>query len=223
MISVQNSKGEYTRVMILLDSHSYIDGDFLGAMWKYDNIHENQVAWYKAQVEAYTAANNEKGVDGVVKSSLFFHIPLVEYKDAWYEYVNNGFNNTENVQYISGDTGEEKKVIYCGIHEDDLFETVLELGSTDAIFCGHDHYNNFDIVYKGIHLTYGMSVDYLAYPGIYLEGAQRGCTLIGFTNEGEYYRKTENYYQNKYVSVFGKEDVTMDVREPVTTFVEEAG
>lgn len=222
VISIQNTKGEYTRLLIGLDSHSYIDGDFLGAMWKYDNIHENQVAWYQKVVADYTAANAEKGVPGVVKSSLFFHIPLVEYKDAWYEYVNNGFRDTENVQFVSGEAGEEKKVIFCGIHEDDLFETVCELGSTDMIFCGHDHYNNFDIIYKGVHLTYGMSVDYLAYPGIYREGTQRGCTVLTFAPDGTYARQTENYYQEKYASVYDKETVTMQTMVPVSEFPAEA-
>lgn len=47
-----------------------------------------------------------------------------------------------------------------------MFDTALELGSTSGFFCGHDHYNNASIEYKGIRLTYGMSIDYLAMPGI---------------------------------------------------------
>lgn len=221
IISVRNSAGAYTRLLILMDSHSYIDGDFLGLMWKYDNIHENQVEWYKAQIEAYSAKNAEKGVDGVVKSSLFFHIPLVEYKDAWYEYARNGFKDTENVKFVSGFATEEEKVIFCGVGEDDLFETILAVGSTDAVFCGHDHYNNFDILYKGIHLTYGMSVDYLAYPGIYKEGAQRGCTVLTFNPDGTFDRAAESYYQDKYVSVYEKETVEMQEIVQASEFPED--
>ena len=55
---------------------------------------------------------------------------------------------------------------------------MLELGSTIGVFCGHDHYNNMSLGYKGIRLTYGMSIDYLAMPGIENDIAQRGAELI---------------------------------------------
>ncbi len=42
------------------------------------------------------------------------------------------------------------------------FERAVEIGSTKGIFCGHDHYNNISLEYKGIRLTYAMSIDYLA-------------------------------------------------------------
>ena len=58
------------------------------------------------------------------------------------------------------------------------YDTALELGSTTGFFCGHDHYNNASIEYKGIRLTYGMSIDYLAMPGIEKETKQRGAELI---------------------------------------------
>ena len=67
-----------------------------------------------------------------------------------------------------------------------LFNTALELGSTKAMFCGHDHYNNLSVEYKGIRLTYGYSIDYLAMPGIEEDTKQRGATLITINKSGEY-------------------------------------
>ncbi len=55
---------------------------------------------------------------------------------------------------------------------------MLELKSTTGTFCGHDHYNNMSLEYKGIRLTYGMSIDYLAMPGIEYDNKQRGAELI---------------------------------------------
>ena len=95
------------------------------------------------------------------------------------------------------------------MHDDNLFETMEELGSTKGIFVGHDHKNNFSLIYKGIRFTYGMSVDYLAYPGIYKLGAQRGCTVIEISPDGTFDCHAENYYQNKYVSLYDKEKVEM--------------
>ena len=221
IINVKNSDGITTQSLFVFDSHSYVDGDILGIMWKYDNIHENQVAWYENAVKSINEKNveiaKEKGlkISDTVKSAAFFHIPLEEQKDAWYEFADNGFADTENAKLYYGTAGEGKKVVYCGIGQDGLFEKMLELGSTQAVFCGHDHYNNFSIEYKGIRLTYGMSVDYLAYPGIYKEGAQRGCTLITFSPDGSFECTAENYYQEKYQGVYAKESVTMQTVEPV--------
>lgn len=211
VIKVQKSNGEITQAIFTFDSHSYTDGDYFGIFWKYDNIHENQVEWYKQTVLEMNAHNaaltgNESAV---VKSTAFFHIPLTEHQDAWYEYVENGFEDTENVKFIYGKAGEDGIIVYPGMHEDSLFETMLELGSTKAVFCGHDHENNFSVEYKGIRLSYAMSVDYLAYPGIYKMGSQRGCTMITYSPDGSFDCKNENYYQEKYTSLYQKESVTM--------------
>ncbi len=215
VINVKNSKGVITQSLYVFDSHSYTDGDYLGILWKYDNIHENQVQWYKDNVnmlnEQNTAVLKQLGSNekSDIKSSAFFHIPLTEQRDAWYEYMDNGFKDTENVKHIYGKAGESGKIVFSGMGEDNLFEAMLELGSTKSVFCGHDHDNNFSIDYKGIRLTYSMSIDYLAYSGIYKRGAQRGCTVINYSPDGSFDCKAENYYQDKYQSLYEKESVTM--------------
>ncbi len=215
VINVKNSEGIITQSLFMLDSHSYVDGDILGIMWKYDNIHENQVQWYKETLGTLNAQNNAllkemgKEENSHIKSAAFFHIPLTEQRDAWHEYRDAGYQDTENVKFHYGVAGEGGDIVFCGIHEDNLFETMLELDSTKAVFCGHDHENNFSVDYKGIRFTYGMSVDYLAYPGIYKLGSQRGCTMISFSPDGSFECKQENYYQDKYESVYEKESVEM--------------
>ena len=211
VIKVKNSKGIVTNAFFTIDSHSYIDGDFLGIQWKYDNIHENQIEWYKECVLAIDAANKAIDPDCPMFTSLcFFHIPLEEYGIAWQEYKANGYKDTENVKCFAGGYYEKDEKSYCGVYSDNFFETALELGSTKGIFCGHDHENNASIEYKGIRLTYGMSIDYLAYTGIYKKGAQRGCTVISLSADGELSVSLENYYQDKYVSKYEKEKVSMD-------------
>ena len=215
IIALKNSTGAVSQLLYVLDSHSYTGGDYLGILWKYDNLHQNQIDWYAETLKTYQEENEavygKMGLDKIpmLKSCLFFHIPLTEFKDAWYEYVDNGFQDTENVKYVYGAAGEGKKVVYCGIGDDNLFETVQELGSTQGIFCGHDHLNNFSLEYKGVRLTYGRSVDYLAYPGIYKLGSQRGCTVITYAPDGSMTVTPESYYQEKYTSFYAKEDVTM--------------
>ena len=226
VINVKNSEGVITQSLYLFDSHSYVNGDVLGLRWQYDNIHANQIEWYKNTVNALNEQNQKvldklgKKEQSDIKSAAFFHIPLDEQREAWYEYANNGFKDTENVKLIYGVAGEGSKIVYSGVGEDELFETMLELGSTKAVFCGHDHYNNFSIDYKGIRLTYGMSVDYLAYPGIYKLGSQRGCTIINFAPDGSFECKQESYYQDKYETLYEKEDVKMQEIEQIVPEVE---
>ncbi len=181
VINVKNTSNIITHAMFILDSHSYTDGDYLGIAWKYDNIKDNQINWYKEQVKVLDTINEANG-GGKIKSTMYFHIPLKEYLTALNLYLEHG--NTEEVQLLHGDAKETGKVVYAGIGEDNLFETILELDSTLAIFCGHDHLNNFAINYKGVILNYGLSIDYLAYPGIEEKTEQRGGKLINIATDG---------------------------------------
>ena len=140
----------------------------------YDYIHDDQVDWYAGEVERM---NSEAG--HTVNSMVFFHIPLQEYKTATELYL----DGSDAVKYYFGENpgdhgGITNELVCCSDFPSKLFDTAVELGSTTAMFCGHDHYNNASIEYKGIRLTYGMSIDYLAMPGISRETKQRGAELI---------------------------------------------
>lgn len=193
IINVKNSSGAITQSFIMIDSHAYESGFFQD----YDHIHQCQIDWYSQEINKLNEINKDVlGVNSgmTIKSLAFFHIPLEEYKDAYVEYVENEYKDTDNVTMIFGKMGEDVdgKWIYHGVTPENMFETMLELGSTKGIFCGHDHYNNFSLMYNGgegddyIRLTYGMSIDYLAYAGIAKETAQRGCTIITTKTDGTF-------------------------------------
>lgn len=206
IINVKNTKGKNTQSLVMLDSHSYTDNDYFGLLWKYDNLHQNQIDWYKSEIQKLTELNSGAagGDESAVSSLCFIHIPLREYLDAYNEYVDNGLKDTDNVKYIHGKIGESGRLVYCGMNDDDFFES---LNGTKAIFCGHDHLNNIALQYKGVMLCYGMSVDYLAYLGISKKGEQRGCTVITSKPNSEITVVNENYYQDKYVPKYEKETV----------------
>ena len=205
IINVKNTKGEITQSLVMLDSHSYVDNDYFGIMWKYDTIHESQVKWYEDSLNKIKAENN----DVMPKSLAFFHIAIPEYKTAWDEYRTNDFNDTENVKYIYGKAGEKDYSVYTSEYNYGFFDKVKELDSTQGMFCGHDHLNNFSIDYKGVRLTYGYSIDYLAYTGIMKFGLQRGCTVIDIAPDGSFESHLENYYQDKYQTAKEKEQDDM--------------
>ena len=204
MFVVKNSDGSINQALVTFDSHSYIDGDYFGAAWKYDNIHQCQVDWYTREMAKLRKANDNKAVNNLV----FFHIPLREYRDAWANVIDKiGDGKTPNVgdkfvsdrgttEFIYGTMGESDKNkngqrtygVFCGMRTDELFEAGLK-NDMQGVFCGHDHYNNFSVNYtpkgadRSIRLTYGMSIDYLAYPGIYRRHGQRGCTVISLKGD----------------------------------------
>lgn len=205
-INVKNSNGEITQSLIMLDSNSYIKGNIPGVDWKYDCIHENQIAWYENEIKELTAENN-----GVTPKSLaFFHIPIQEMQTAYYEYRDNDFTDTEDVKYYYGETGEIDIVVYPSEKNYGFFDKAAELGSTQGMFFGHDHLNNISLEYKGIRLSYGYTIDYLAYKDIKNYGSQRGCTVITVMPDGNFDSYTENYYQDKYQPVNAKEQVSME-------------
>lgn len=217
MFVVKNPDGSINQTLVTFDSHSYIDGDYFGAAWKYDNIHQCQVDWYTKEIQKLKAANGGKEVNNLV----FFHIPLREYRDAWANVIDKLGNDKDpkagdifesergTTKFIYGTMGESDKKkngqrtygVFCGMRTDELFEAGLENGM-QGVFCGHDHYNNFSVNYtpkgatRSIRLTYGMSIDYLAYPGIYREHAQRGCTQILLKADNSFECAPKNYYKD---------------------------
>lgn len=165
MIEIRKENDELIQALFIMDSNSYYED----VMNNYDYIHDDQVEWYKKQIIKLTK-KEEKNID----SMIFFHMPINEYQTAYDLYK----QNSKEVEYHYGEIEEENENISDSKYHSKLFETAVELGSTKAIFCGHDHLNNISLTYKGIRLTYGLSIDYLAYPGIEEKTNQRGGTLI---------------------------------------------
>ncbi len=218
VINVRNSLGLITQSLIMMDTNSYTDEDPLGIKWIYDNIHEDQIKWYENTVTELNSYNKSiiESLDNddyndlaTVKSLLFVHIPLMEVRNAYNEYLNAGEKNTDDLTYIEGKVGESEPYVYCSMEEEEMFETMLRLGSTKAMFYGHDHLNNIVLEYKGITLSYGYSIDYFAYAGIEKIGSQRGCTVINCHSDTTFEIIHENYYQDKYQPLYEKEAVDL--------------
>lgn len=215
-VEVKNSQGIITQAIIMIDSQAYIKDTIIESIkGTYDNIHANQVEWYESEILRMNAENEKISKDAVpVKSIAFFHIPLVEMDDAWNEFRENGYKDTDNFRYIEGIIGETGRQVCCGYGEDDLFEKMIELGSTKAIFNGHDHVNNTTFEYKGIQFSYGYSIDYFAYSGIDKLGSQRGCTIITCMPDTTFTIDKYNFYSDRYnLEGFEREDVTMQFED----------
>lgn len=211
-VEVRNSQGIITQAIILIDSQAYVKNNIIESIkGTYDNIHPNQVEWYESEILRMNAENEKISKDSVpVKSLAFFHIPLVEMDDAWNEFRENGYKDTDDFRYVEGIIAEQGRQVCCGYGEDDLFEKMLELGSTKAMFNGHDHVNSTTFEYKGIQFSYGYSVDYFAYSGIDKLGSQRGCTMITCKPDTTFTIDKYNFHSGRYdLEGFEKDEVTM--------------
>lgn len=174
LIEIRNSDETLNHAIFLIDSNAYT-GEGLNV---YDYIHDDQVEWYASEVERL---NMQEG--RIVPSMVFFHIPLQQYRTAYKLYE----QGSSEVKYFFGENGEKMiDKVCCSDYPSSLFDRMVELKSTKAVFCGHDHYNNMSLEYRGIRLTYGMSIDYLAMPGIEYDTKQRGAELITLYADGSW-------------------------------------
>jgi len=172
LVEIRNHDGTLNQALFLIDSNDYLGKGFS----KYDYIHDDQVEWYKNEV---LRLNQMEGK--TISSLVFFHIPVQQYKIAYDLFI----NGSDEVKYFFGSNDEKRKNKVCtSKYPSKLFDTAKELNSTKGFFCGHDHYNNISLEYKGIRLTYGMSIDYLVEPGIARDTKQRGGTLITSHKDG---------------------------------------
>lgn len=181
---VRDKDGKAITALIMMDSNSY-DNEYDC----YDYFHDNQVQWYEQTVKSIAKTENGAS-DKVVPSLAFFHIPMCEFVTAYDE-------GKSNASLISGKRFEKSG---CSEVDDEMFETMLELGSTKGVFVGHDHMNNYSVDYKGIRLTYGISCDHNIYVVPF-----RGGKLINIKNDGSFTTQSIIRHRGQQTVTVGKE------------------
>ena len=135
--------GKIFEQLIIMDSNRY---DFKPP-FGYDHFKQNQIDWYERLV---TDSATETWYDSQKESIMFYHIPLPEIDEAWDAYQ----AGSTDAEYIMGDKREKCCPPDYNSH---FFDKILELGSTKAMFFGHDHVNDFIIKYKGVIFGYGIN------------------------------------------------------------------
>lgn len=171
--TIKNANGDEVLALFMLDSNMYLK-DETRNIDGYANFRDEQIEWYRKTVENELTDDSGK----VLNSIAFFHIPMVEYRIA----------------YKQGEKliGHKYEDIYCSQLDDNMFETMVELGSTKACLVGHDHMNSFVSVYNGIKLGYGYSADHTIY-----FVPQKGGNIINIKSDGSF--TMQGLYRN-----FGK-------------------
>ena len=177
-IIVRNSDGSLNTVLMFIDSNAYLTWNFFSG---FDTIHADQIEWYKNTIKTIGAEYDKKPED--VRSLAFFHIPPKEFREAWEKF----YRGDKDVIYHHGFVNEKDNYFgYPKTVEGKFFDEMVKFKSCKGMFMGHDHLNTLSLTYKGIRLTYGMSVDYLAYKGIKKRHTQRGGTIIEIYDDGSF-------------------------------------
>lgn len=122
-------------VIYAIDSNAYSQ---IEGVKGYDYVRSDQVEWYRRTSRSLTAANG-----GTPRPAYaFFHIPLPEYSEAVAD---------DEAPFI----GTRKERVCAPALNSGLFAAMKECGDVRATFVGHDHSNDYAVLWHGILLAYG--------------------------------------------------------------------
>jgi len=97
------------------------------------------------------------------------HIPVLQYDYIWEEEVASGFKFEEVCSWGEAGTG---------------IAHLRQLGAVKAMFCGHDHVNDYGGHLRGVELVYGRATGHAGYGG---DTVRKGAKLItADARSGEY-------------------------------------
>ncbi len=163
VIEVYNKQSETLRGgLVCLDTGV---NDFVNPLVGYEALSEGQVDWY---VEAIEKLDEKFEGEGVVPTILFQHMHTPVFYDAYLnaeeykyfpesqteyrgEYVIEQFLCSLNIDAIKDQGNSDDK---------GMFEEIVRLGSTKAIFVGHTHFHKLQYTYDGVLLGFGPQTGY---------------------------------------------------------------
>ena len=177
--------GNIIHTLYMMDTHSYIEdeGSLNGPVSNdnYDHLWPNQFEWYAWAVDGIEALAGHP-----VESTVIFHIPVVEYKTAW-EAATGTTTDSAAVrdadfigEYADTSFGTRHEGVCSAPGNNGFFALIKEKGSTKNVICGHDHVNDYSILYEGVRLTYSLKDG----PGCYWDPALNGGTTLTIDSNG---------------------------------------
>lgn len=122
-------------VLYCMDSHAYSG---LKDIKGYDWIKPYQIEWYIQQSKQFTQNNGGTPLPALT----FFHIPVPEFNQA---------ASSESAILH----GSRMETACAPVINSGLFTAMKTQGDVMGIFCGHDHDNDYTVMWQGILLGYG--------------------------------------------------------------------
>ncbi len=176
-INILNSDGTLREVFFLMDTGDYMTEESKAEYGVteeddvYDGVKTSQVQWYKDKHDAIEAEY------GKFKSVVVTHIPIYQTEQEY---------NEED--FI---IGKKREGVCESGFDAGLFDAIKEKGSTHSVYFGHDHVNDFSVLYDGIRLSYMQPSGYSAYNMQTKFDAPeeewiQGCTVLTINEKGNY-------------------------------------
>ena len=185
-ITVLGADGEIKEVFFLMDSGSYMTEESKAEYGVtkegevYDGVKTSQVEWYKEKHDEIEAEH------GKFKSVTVVHIPPYQ---AEKEYAEDDFIY-----------GEKREGVCESGFDSGLFDAMVEKGSAQAVYFGHDHVNDFGAMHGNILFSYIQPSGY----GVYNMESKfdspesewiQGCTLLEINTDGTF--EAEKIYNHQ--------------------------
>lgn len=191
---------ELSYLLYLIDSHSNLE---IG----YDNVHENQIEWYKKTRDSY-----EEKYGRLIPSIVIQHIPLCEIFELLTEVKKTkkgavrGFRTHANRFYILNPDRVNKDGFMKESPADPQinsgeFDAFKEKGEVLGVYFGHDHNNSFNGKVDGIDLGYTQGAGF----HVYGPGKDRGVRVIELKKNGKF-----DTYDLRFKNLVGNK-----VKEPI--------
>ena len=192
-VSLYNEDGKVCHKLIFLDGGDEMseeDKKRLGfenpPRCPYDYLKEEQIAWYREEVRKDDCP-----------SMVFCHIPLPEFWEA-----------VEQGELLAG---AKRENICSPLYNSGMFDAMVEEGKSIAFIAGHDHINDFRILYKGIQCIYNRMGGLSSYNVISKKQGTRlmqGCSVYTIDVQGNvsfgdviYADRFPQYYDSIYAIV----------------------
>lgn len=119
----------------------------------YDYLKREQIAFYRAETARLRAQY------GDYRSMLYFHIPLKEFEAIFVPDGAGGFCPSGEGTLLYG---EQHESVGSSPLNTGMFAAMEACGG-QAVFCGHDHINDWCAIYRGIYLVYNLPGCYNSY------------------------------------------------------------
>ena len=166
----------------------------------YDNVHKNQIEWYRKTRDAYEKKNGT-----VIPSVVIQHIPVPEIFELITEVKKGmkgavqGFRNHAGKWYVLNKEkvnpeGFMKESPADPMENSGEFEAMTEKGDVKGIYFGHDHINSFNGKVHGVDLGYTQGAGF----HVYGPGLDRGVRMIHLHKNGDL-----NTYDLRYRNLIG--------------------
>ena len=185
-INIMNSDNTIKQSIFMFDSGRDIEEPYRSqyglpeTATGYDFIKKEQIDWYKNSITELEAEY------GKFKSMVMMHIPIKEYEEVYEKVGEDKYIPTGKAEILFGEMRED---VGSSVYNSGLFDAILELGSTNAVFSGHDHINDFCALYKGVYLVYAQCNGYNTYTigerlGWPEEDWIQGVTIVNVAKDG---------------------------------------